>query len=357
MVPPPLQRLRAIHYSPRRPKAAGYGKLGYALRLAIVEMHFDHDWSASDIHSQLTFSRTLQFVSLRTVQRILARYKETGLVTLPSEGRRRRPGKMTRAEWDFLHRTLLAQPDLYLDEMKLLIKGFSRRTLSTATILRTLQRKNFTNKVLKRMARDRNLREERRFVELYKQYDPEYFVFADETRKELNVLQRRKGWAPRGKRVQIRVGPRGRSYSATAILTLDGIIDHFVTQSTGVTADDFVVVLGRRILPHMRPFPDKCSMLFLDNAAIHHDPRVKAMCERAQIKLIYIPPYCNDRNPIEMAFSKVKAHLERHRAYASAEPRDALVEALESVDCFDARGFFAKSGYNVPDWIVEGLLF
>jgi transposase len=64
--------------------------------------------------------------------------------------------------------------------------------------------------------------------------------------------------------------------------------------------------------------------------------------------LLYLPPYSPDLNPIEEAFSKVKALLRR----TGARTREALIEAmgraLEAVTDEDARGFFEHRGYRLP---------
>jgi transposase len=70
------------------------------------------------------------------------------------------------------------------------------------------------------------------------------------------------------------------------------------------------------------------------------------LIEERDCKLLYLPPYSPDYNPIEQAFSKVKGLLRR----AEARSREALVEAmgtaLSKVTAQDARGFFGDCGYR-----------
>ena len=63
--------------------------------------------------------------------------------------------------------------------------------------------------------------------------------------------------------------------------------------------------------------------------------------------VLYLPPYSYDMNPIEMAFSKVKAWLMRHGAEPefAADPRFALSCALASVTPDDACGYMKHSGF------------
>jgi transposase len=62
-----------------------------------------------------------------------------------------------------------------------------------------------------------------------------------------------------------------------------------------------------------------------------------------------LPPYSPDLNPIEEAFSKIKALLKM----AAARTKEALIEAmagaLAAVTPEDARGWFAHSGYVLQD--------
>lgn len=54
------------------------------------------------------------------------------------------------------------------------------------------------------------------------------------------------------------------------------------------------------------------SVLVMDNASFHHSNRIKQMCWDAGVKLMYLPPYSPDLNPIEEFFSELKAFIRRH---------------------------------------------
>ena len=57
----------------------------------------------------------------------------------------------------------------------------------------------------------------------------------------------------------------------------------------------------------------------------------------------FLPSYSPDANPIEEAFSEVKALLKK----AAAHKKEALIEALAAVTVEDARGWFTHSGYGL----------
>ena len=73
----------------------------------------------------------------------------------------------------------------------------------------------------------------------------------------------------------------------------------------------------------MNRYPAINSILVLDNARIHKGGRISQLCSEAGVRVVYLPPYCPELNPIEMCFSVVKSHLRRTQA---------LVRAVDEVD-------------------------
>ena len=50
----------------------------------------------------------------------------------------------------------------------------------------------------------------------------------------------------------------------------------------------------------------------MDNASFYRSDRIDAMCTAAGVKLVYLPPYSPDLNPIEEYFSELKAFTRRN---------------------------------------------
>jgi transposase len=90
------------------------------------------------------------------------------------------------------------------------------------------------------------------------------------------------------------------------------------------------------------------QVVVMDNLTAHKGERVKELIEERGCKLIYLPPYSPDFNPIEEAFAKIKALVRK----AEARTREALVEAIgkgiSMVTAEDAQGFFDHCGYTIP---------
>ena len=104
----------------------------------------------------------------------------------------------------------------------------------------------------------------------------------------------------------------------------------------------FEAYVGRALAPALRPG----QVVVLDNLGAHKGERVRELIEERGCELLFLPPYSPDLNPIEEAFSKMKALLRR----AQARTREALIEALgvaiSTVSPADALGFFEHCGYR-----------
>ena len=129
---------------------------------------------------------------------------------------------------------------------------------------------------------------------------------------------------------------RGTSYSALGLLNICGVKDFYATNVKGVNADMFVEMVKYFIVPNCKPFPGPDSVVVMDNATIHRDPRVRRLIEDTGARLYFLPAYANNLNPIEEAFSKLKRYLERHRELEN-EPLYAISSGFASITSKDTR--------------------
>jgi transposase len=86
-------------------------------------------------------------------------------------------------------------------------------------------------------------------------------------------------------------------------------------------------------------------VVVLDNLGAHKSEKVKQLIESRAASVIFLPAYSPDFDPIEEAFSKVKAILKRMAARAREALIEAIRRALETVTSQDAWGWFAHCGY------------
>jgi transposase len=95
-------------------------------------------------------------------------------------------------------------------------------------------------------------------------------------------------------------------------------------------------------VPLLRPFPEPCSVVVIDNAAIHHDPRVEAAIHSVGALVKYLPAYSPDLMPSEFVFSQIKAKLRNFG------PHSTLVRA-----CFCCAGVIPRR-VCAPDTHLPG---
>ena len=177
--------------------------------------------------------------------------------------------------------------------------------------------------------------------------DPAGFVCVDEcgTNTALTRLYAR---APRNERAVGRV-PRnyGPNVTLFAALTPDGIGPALVMEGAA-DGESFALYVRELLVPSLRPG----QVVVMDNLSAHKGAAIRALIEAAGCRLLFLPAYSPDFNPIEPAFAKVKAHLRR----AAARTFEALVAAvgaaLDAVTPQDARGCFAHCGYPLPDHLL-----
>jgi len=171
--------------------------------------------------------------------------------------------------------------------------------------------------------------------------DPERLVFIDETWASTNMA-RRHGRCRRGERLRVGV-PHGHWKTTTFIgaLTLRGFIAPFVLDGP-INRDAFETYVEKVLVPELRAG----DVVIMDNLSSHKGPRVQEMIEAAGAQLRYLPPYSPDFNPIENAFSKLKALLRK----AVKRTLDglwneigALIKLVRPPEC---RNYFNAAGYD-----------
>jgi transposase len=150
------------------------------------------------------------------------------------------------------------------------------------------------------------------------------------------------GSTPRGERAAGRV-PRNHGPNVTllAALTPQGIGPSVVLEGA---ADGAVLAAYAEqfLAPGLRPG----QVVVLDNLSAHKDARVRAAVEAAGGRLLFLPAYSPDFNPIELAFAKLKAELRRVAARTPEALVPAIGAALAAVTAADARAFFAHCGFS-----------
>jgi transposase len=204
------------------------------------------------------------------------------------------------------------KPWLYLDEIQQFLVWECQLYVHPSTISRHLASEEWTKKKLHHRAQQRSEPLRIDWLRKISLFTAEMLVFCDESGTDRSDGQRRTGWAPKGLPAwRYTMLSRGKRLQILPALCVDGLLDLMVYKGN-TNGDAFAAWLQKGLLPRMNRFPARNSILVMDNASIHHDSRVQALCWEAGVLLWYLPPYSPDFNPIEAFFKDLKAYIRRH---------------------------------------------
>jgi transposase len=116
-----------------------------------------------------------------------------------------------------------------------------------------------------------------------------------------------------------------------AVMTIEGATD----------ADVFRVYVREVLCPTLR----EGDIVIADNLSAHKAAGVQEAIAAQGARLLYLPPYSPDLNPIEQCWSKIKAFLRAAKARTREALDEAVTRALGTVTEADARAWFAHCGY------------
>lgn len=163
--------------------------------------------------------------------------------------------------------------------------------------------------------------------------------FIDETWASTN-LTRKYGLSPRGQRV-VGTVPHGHWKTTTfvAALSVDGMQATMVIDGA-ISGDLFTAYVEQILVPTLRPG----DVVILDHLSAHKRPKVRHAIEKAGWPLRFLPPYSPDLNPIELAFSKLKALLRKTGKRTVDGLWEFLGQALDAFAPLECRNYLRHCG-------------
>lgn len=167
-------------------------------------------------------------------------------------------------------------------------------------------------------------------------------IFLDETGCNLNLV-RRYGRAPRGVRLVDRSVPRNTppNRSLVGAMSREGLLTSMEVEGA-VDGDAFFVFLERCLGPSLRAG----DVVLMDNLSTHKSKRMTAAIQAHGAEVVFLPRYSPDFNPIEGAWSKLKAYLRKVAARTPKALDRALTCGLARISASNACGWFRHAGYK-----------
>jgi len=171
--------------------------------------------------------------------------------------------------------------------------------------------------------------------------DPARLVFVDETRAKTNMAPIR-GWAPVGQRLHAKV-PYGHWRTMTFVAALrHDRIDAPCVLDQPINGTSFLAWVEQFLAPTLAPG----DVVILDNLSSHKRPAVRRAIRATGARLLFLPAYSPDLNPIEQMFATLK-HLLRAAAERTKEATwlriGALLDRFPPAECAN---YFRNSGYG-----------
>jgi transposase len=177
--------------------------------------------------------------------------------------------------------------------------------------------------------------------ELQPELDPERLVFIDETGASTKMA-RLYGRSPCGQRCHAPV-PHGHweTTTFTGALRLQGLTAPMLLDGP-MNAAAFLAYVEQVLAPTL----NAGEIVVMDNLPAHKPAGVRRAIEATGAFLLYLPPYSPDLNPIELAFSKLKAILKKVAARTVTELWQAIADSLGSFTPAECRNYFTAAGYD-----------
>jgi transposase len=178
------------------------------------------------------------------------------------------------------------------------------------------------------------------YAELAIGFDLRRLKFIDESGVNISMT-RLYGRAPRGARV-VGSAPQNYGENISMLGALSAARLCALMTADGATDGDVFTAFVREVLA---PTLSEGEIVVLDNLSAHHSAAACEVVAQRGARLVFLPPYSPDLNPIEKCWSKIKTALRAAKARTREALEEAIKQAIATVSESDARAWFKHSGY------------
>jgi putative transposase len=170
---------------------------------------------------------------------------------------------------------------------------------------------------------------------------PSRLVFIDETWTKTNMAPLR-GWAPVGERLRAKVPhKRWKTMTFLAALRQDRLDAPWLIDGP-INGARFLLYVEQVLVPTLKPG----DIVIMDNLGSHRAKAVRAAIRAAGARLLFLPKYSPDLNPIEQVFAKLKHWLRKAARRSQEGVCNAIGDILDTITAQECRNYFNNSGYS-----------
>jgi transposase len=310
------------------------------------------------------------FASVKTIRRWFRHYLMYGEV--PEDTRRRqslrtrrgfrRATSFTQEDSDALLNIIESSPHLYLDEIQDIMSTQCGKVWHPVTLWRQMKHLGYSLQVATKRAKQQDEGERLLYKEVFEEVvdtnNLQQLIYLDETHRSQNASRRRRHWSKRGVTpvsLEPFFGRFDARFTMIGACDINGFVkstcdvierEHGGSRETDptrgtVNQNRFELWISEFLAPVLGNFVngEPRSIVILDNASIHHSKRVVELIEATGAKILFLPPYSPDLNPIELKFNLYKANMRRN---SDVHWIEAHLLGLEAVTPKHARGCFRR---------------
>lgn len=170
--------------------------------------------------------------------------------------------------------------------------------------------------------------------------DPSRLVFIDETWAKTNMAPLR-GWSPRGQRL-IGRAPHGRWRTQTFLAGLRcNRISAPCVFDGPINGQSFQAYVEQILVPTLKPG----DVVIMDNLGSHKSKAVRKAIRAVGARLLFLPPYSPDLNPIEQVFAKLKHLLRRSQERTTEDTWQRIGTLLDHFTPKECSNYLVNAGY------------
>jgi transposase len=171
-------------------------------------------------------------------------------------------------------------------------------------------------------------------------FDLQRLKFIDESGVNISMT-RLYGRAPKGERV-VGSAPQNYGENVTMLSALSASGLSALMTVDGATDSQVFAAFVREVLA---PTLSAGDIVVLDNLGAHRCAAAREAVEARGARIVFLPPYSPDLNPMERCWSKIKTALRAAKARTREALEEAIKQAITMVTESDARAWFKHCSY------------